>query len=137
MDNDMEFRKWSRIVLFIWGISICTVIYYSLLPEVKFPVDFWNADKVYHCASYGWLAVLPMVGFSMRRIALPAALSMIILGVLLEIGQYFVPGRDCSFWDMVANGLGVVAGILVGDCLRSLLKHYGYPLEGRAFMHWE
>jgi VanZ family protein len=128
MDNDMEFGKWSCIMLFIWGISICTVIYYSLVPQVEFPVDFWNADKVYHCAAYGWLAVLPMVGFSMRRIALPAALSMIILGVLLEIGQYFVPGRDCSFWDMVANGLGVAVGIPLGDYLRRRLTQYGYPL---------
>jgi hypothetical protein len=66
----MEFSKRSRIILPIWGLSICVVIYYSLSPQVEFPVDFWNADKMYHCAAYGWLAVLPMMGLAMRRFAL-------------------------------------------------------------------
>lgn len=107
---NMEFGKWSRIILFLWGISICIVIYYSLVPQVEFPVDFWNADKLYHSAAYGWLAVLPMMGIALRRLALPAALSMIILGVLLEIGQYYIPGRSFSLLDITANGLGALLG---------------------------
>lgn len=114
----MEFSKWSRSILFLWGISICAVIYYSLMPTVEFPVDFWNADKLYHCAAYGWLAVLPIIGLSMRRLALSAALSMIVLGILLEIGQYYIPGRTFSLLDIAANSLGVVLGIFLGNYLR-------------------
>lgn len=114
----MQFSKWSRIVLPLWGISICVIIFYSLKPQVEFPIDFWNADMLYHCAAYGWLAVLTMIGFANRRVALPAALSMIILGVLLEIGQYYIPGRTFSLLDITANGLGVILGTFLGNYLR-------------------
>ena len=120
----MEFSKWSRIILLLWGISICVVIYYSLSPSVEFPIDFWNADKLYHCAAYGWLAVLPMIGLATRRLAISAALSMIILGVLLEIGQYFIPTRTCSLLDIAANSIGVALGIFLGNYLRKKWGHF-------------
>lgn len=115
----MKFSKWLRIILILWYISIFIVIYYSLLPQIEFPVNFWNADKAYHCAAYGWLAVLPMMGFAPRRQAISAALSMIILGILLEIGQYYIPGRSFSLLDITANSLGVILGIFLGSYLRS------------------
>lgn len=121
----MEINKRSRIVLPIWGLSVCIVFYYSLRPQVEFPVDFWNADKMYHCAAYGWLAVLPMIGFAMRCFALTAALSMIILGVLLEIGQYYIPGRMFSLSDIIANSLGALLGVFLGNYIRRRIERHG------------
>ncbi len=95
------------MILFLWFVSIFIVVFYSLIPRMEFPVDFWNADKLYHCAGYCWLAVLPMMGITIRRTALLSAFSMIILGVLLEIGQYYVPGRLFSFLDITSNTVGV------------------------------
>ncbi|HOG12957.1 MAG TPA: VanZ family protein [Smithellaceae bacterium] len=86
------------------------------------PVDFWNADKLYHCAAYGWLALLPAIGFADRRAALSAAFSMIILGLLLEAGQYFIPGRMFSVLDILANTLGVMLGILPGRFIGKRLE---------------
>lgn len=90
------------------------VVFLSLVPRVELPVDFWNADKLFHCAAYGWLALLPVIGFADRRTALAAALSMILLGLLLEVGQYFIPGRMFSVFDILANTLGVILGVLPG-----------------------
>jgi VanZ family protein len=115
----MPFNKWSKIAFLLWCISICIVIYLSLIPQVEFPVDFWNADKVYHCAAYAWLALLSIMSFRHRRFALSAALSMILLGVALEIGQYYVPGRSCSFADGMANSLGATTGIFLGYYVRN------------------
>jgi len=128
----MKFSKWSRIILLLWGISICVVIYYSLIPQVEFPIDFWNADKLYHCAAYGWLAVLPILGLAKRRLAMSAALSMIILGVLMEIGQHFVPGRTFSLLDIAANSLGVVLGIFLGNYVRTRCKDANFGGWGRS-----
>ena len=109
------------MILFLWFGSIFIVVFYSLFPRMEFPVDFWNADKLYHCAAYSWLAVLPMIGFAIRPTALLAAFSMIILGVLLEIGQYYVPGRLFSFWDITSNTVGVFLGIILGNYVRKQL----------------
>jgi len=118
----MNFWKWPQIILISWCISILIVVYYSLVPQVEFPVDFWSADKLYHCAAYGWLAVLPLLGFANPRRASSAAFSMILLGILLEIGQYFIPGRSFSFLDITANTLGVALGFFLGGYLKSRLS---------------
>jgi VanZ family protein len=121
-DHGSKSGKGFRPILIFWGVSICAVVFLSLVPRVELPVDFWNADKLYHCAAYGWLALLPVIGFADRRTALSAALSMIPLGLLLEVGQYFIPGRMFSIPDILANTLGVILGVLLG-------RHIGKWLE--------
>jgi len=100
-----------RSILVIWIASVLTVVYLSLSPRIEFPYDFDNADKVYHMLAYLWLAALPFFAFVHSKEALVATLSMIPLGIGLEIGQYFVPGRLFSLADMAANCLGVILGI--------------------------
>lgn len=121
-DHESKSGKWSRPILILWGVSICAVVFLSLVPRVELPVDFWNADKLYHCAAYGWLALLPVMGFADRRTALYAALSAILLGMLLEVGQYFVPGRMFSVPDILANMLGVILGIFLGRFIGKRLE---------------
>ena len=108
----MAFRTWSRTAILVWGVSVGVISYLSLIPQVEVPVNFWNADKAYHCVAYGWLGLLSVMGFATRRSAVTAGLAMIVLGVLLEIGQLAVPHRSFSYWDMAANAIGVVMGIL-------------------------
>ena len=125
-EHKMKFHPSSRVILILWCISILIVVYYSLVPQVEFPVNFWSADKAYHCAAYSWLAVLPMTGFAARRPAMTAALSMIILGILLEVGQYFIPGRTFSLLDITANTIGVVLGIFLGRYFKGRLNNKNY-----------
>jgi len=121
-DHGSKSGRWSRPILMLWGVSMCAVIFLSLVPRVELPVDFWNADKVYHCAAYAWLALLPVMGFADRRTALSAAFSMIILGLLLETGQYFIPGRMFSVPDILANMFGVILGIFLGRFIGKRLE---------------
>jgi len=54
---------------------------------------------------------------------------MILLGILLEIGQLYVPGRTFSVADISMNTLGVILGIFGGDHLRrSFLTHGSFRL---------
>lgn len=110
----MKNSFWSIAIMVIWVGSICLVSYYSLQPRVEFPVDFWGADKFYHLIAYAWLALLPLLGFSKKRLAMTASLFMIVLGIALELGQRYVPGRKFSFADIAANTLGVLLGIFIG-----------------------
>ncbi len=97
----------------IWVISISLVSYLSLMPRLDLPQTFSGADKIAHFLAYFWLSAVPFFGFSDIRRALKAALWMIGLGIGLEFGQLWVPGRQLSFFDMLANSAGVMVGILL------------------------
>ncbi len=100
----------------LWVVSIGVVCYLSLQPEVDFPLDFERADLAYHSLTYLWLSFLPFVVFGDGKRQLLAAFLMIPLGVVLEIGQNFVPGRTFSVLDMVANSFGTLLGVGCGRC---------------------
>ena len=123
-------QVWPKIIALVWAISVGVVCYDSLIPQLELPVEFWNADKVYHLFAYAWLALLPMVGFRNRKVALVAACSMMILGIILEIAQTHIPGRTFSFLDMAANGLGVLAGTFFGHSVRPKFRNVLLPARG-------
>jgi VanZ family protein len=46
---------------------------------------------------------------------------MFLLGVVLEGGQHFSPGRAVEFGDVIADGVGVGCGFLLAPPIRMLL----------------
>jgi hypothetical protein len=110
-----------RIVSVLWIISIAVVCYLSLKPRIEFPIDFKGADLAYHALAYLWLACLPFFIFSSGRRSLLCALLMIPLGIGLEFGQMFVPGRNFSILDMIANSVGTFLGVIGGKYGRSAI----------------
>lgn len=111
--------RWKQAIVYLWVFSLGTISYISLSPQLELPIDFWNADKFYHFLSYGWLAILPMFGLTKNKTAVMASLSMILLGILLEVSQYYIPGRLCSWFDVAANSAGVITGLFIGQRLRN------------------
>ena len=111
--------SFQKFVIIAWIISIGTVSYLSVIPQVEFPCYFRWSDKLYHFLAYFWLSALPFFGFASAKKALAWALFMILLGVGLEFAQGFVPGRLFSIWDMIANSLGASAGIFYGMSIRT------------------
>lgn len=78
-------------------------------------------DKVQHFCAYLALSSLPVIGFEDRSRGIKAGLAMFFLGILMEGGQYFSPGRAVELGDVIANGAGVGCGALVGLPVRALL----------------
>jgi VanZ family protein len=76
-------------------------------------------DKVQHFCAYLTLSALPAIGIEDRHKAIWAAVSMFLLGVLLEGGQHFSPGRSVELGDVISNGLGVACGLLLALPVRS------------------
>ena len=114
-----------RLILSLWGVLICCVVIGSLLPAAN-PVivmigrlHIW--DKLQHFGAYLALSLLPVIGFRDRRRGLMAGLSMFLLGILMEAGQHFSPGRAVELGDVVANGAGVSCGTLLGLPIRALI----------------
>jgi VanZ family protein len=112
----------NRTIALIWLFSIAFVAYGSLSPLPTMQMDAPYLDKIIHFLAYFWLAVLPIIGYRSPGKAIVLCLCMVPLGIILEIGQLYVPGRDCSFGDMVTNGMGVLAGMVCGNLLKRLGK---------------
>jgi VanZ family protein len=123
--NDSVLREPSnhRALLGVWAVLICCVVVGSLLPAAN-PVmvaigrlHIW--DKLQHFGAYLALSILPVIGFRDKRRGIVVGLSMFLLGVLLELGQHFSPGRSVEPGDVLANGLGVTCGAVLGSLLRA------------------
>ena len=113
------------VILALWAVLMCCVVVGSLLPAAS-PVmvavgRLHVSDKVLHFSAYLALSLLPVVGFRDRRRGIVAGISMFILGLLLEGGQHFSPGRAVELGDVIANGAGVSCGVLLAPPIRMLI----------------
>ena len=125
--NDSMLREPSNhtALLAVWAVLICCVVAGSLLPAAS-PVmvavgRLHINDKVQHFGAYLALSFLPVIGFRDRRRGLMAGLSMFLLGILMEAGQHFSPGRAVELGDVIANGAGVSCGTLLALPIRTLI----------------
>ena len=80
-------------------------------------------DKVMYFCAYLALSLLPVIGFRDRRRGIVAGLSMFVVGILMEAGQHFAPGRAVELGDVLANGAGVSCGALLGLPIRTLIAN--------------
>lgn len=94
----------------------------SLLPGDSVP-DFDVSDEIMHAASY-FLLMVWFAGLYRRGRHVLIAVTLLALGVLLEIVQEGTGYRTFDYEDMLANGTGIAAGLLLsfwlleGWCLR-------------------
>ena len=104
----MEFQKTARTAFAIAGLAIIAA---SLLPADELPaIDVW--DKLEHALSYAVLAVLGALAYAGRgRSTVVLGVSLVAMGVVLELLQAFVPGRSTDPGDALANLIGVLAGL--------------------------
>ena len=111
----LSLKSRRALILALWAALIGSVIIGSLSPAaspVVAAVGLLHVnDKVMHFCAYLALSVLPVIGFKHRRKGIVAGLSMFVLGVLMEVGQHFSPGRAVELGDVVANGIGVGCGM--------------------------
>lgn len=107
-------------VLFIYTLLI---IFVSVIPmNQNMPVQ--NGDKVGHFLAYTGLALLVCLAFPKRNEQIVALVLALGLGFSLEWIQSFIPGRDMSAWDGLANSLGILTGIIL------------YQFQGQTFKRW-
>lgn len=103
------------------------IFFLSHQPSLKMvPPLFPNQDKVLHMAEYFFLFIAMFMNRDIFRGSRPFTL-MFTVGTLYavsdEIHQSFVPGRDCSAEDLLADIFGLAVGLAV--CLSYYRKHRG------------
>jgi len=110
----------KRTFITLWGpfvAALVVVFWLSSLSHVPGAQRFW--DKLLHAVGYAVLGVLALRafhgGFRSLRMepTLYAALVVILWAISDEIHQSFVPGRDASPWDVVADAVGFLIAIVV------------------------
>ena len=107
-------------------LYVLLVVSVSLFPSRG--LSFWHLDKIGHFLAYSGMAILAFLTFNNTTARLSALVFAIGLGAVLEWGQSWVPGRDMSLVDGIANTLGVLSGVLLfrfrGRALAEWLKSY-------------
>lgn len=118
----------NRAILVVWALLICWVILLSLSPANS-PLMITMGGlgvphRVGHFLAYISVSILPVIGCQRRRQGLYLAASMVLLGITLEFGQHFSPGRHPSAVDALVNACGVTCGILIGRPIRARMAIY-------------
>lgn len=105
-------------------IVLVAIAYLSLTPSTSISI---GNDKVGHFAAYCVLMInLGLLTLPKMKSFLIGIVFSICYGMLMEIGQLYVPGRSFSMLDMLANISGVLLGVIISfffaNSLMKLLK---------------
>ena len=103
-------KRKTYVILTIFYASLIFVL--SSFPKVP-TIERPFLDKLEHVIEYSVLGFLTVSCFKKidRKTIILAILITSLYGVLDEFHQYFVPGRDFSILDMLADSLGSIVGI--------------------------
>ena len=108
--------------IFFWMLLIVysmVIFIFSSRPEVGVEQYFYGQDKVIHFLTYGIYAFLCLVALSDKILLLKLfhyflALALSVsYGVFNEIYQNFIPEREFSFGDILANSLGIITFLIL------------------------
>ncbi|MFH1314488.1 MAG: VanZ family protein [Candidatus Eisenbacteria bacterium] len=100
-------HRW--LPMLAWAIAMFAV---SSTPRLQFEVErFPGCDKVLHFIEYS------ILGITLRYWSARSGKFLvgggIAFGALDELHQLWIPGRCASFWDLVADALGVTFGFVI------------------------
>lgn len=82
---------------------------------------YWQVDMLIHFTYL--FSVMIFVKFFFYSVDIKTLLLYALSGaVMIELLQYFVPGRSVTVIDLISNVLGVLAGSFLGSYLNRLYK---------------
>lgn len=119
IDNSFKYH----LPFFFW---LTVIFVQSSFPAVELPqIEIISADKLAHMGVYGLLALLCYISLIHQTkfnllYSHPFTFTILICsvyGASDEFHQYFVPNRDCEFFDWLADVIGAIIMVL-------LIKYY-------------
>jgi VanZ family protein len=94
------------MVQVIFIAYVLLVIFVSLLPQPA-GIGGGNLDKIVHVSLYFVMGVLAYIAFNTLGKRIVMFVFMLLLGISLELFQKYIPGRDASIYDALANASGL------------------------------
>jgi VanZ family protein len=105
--NNAKFLKKIQFWLFIFFSS-----YFSLIPHPPGILER-GSDKIIHAIGYCLLLISCDVAYRSGK-KLPGKVAFIFtFSLAMEVLQYFIPNRNFSFLDLLANLTGLSVGYLI------------------------
>ena len=116
-------------------LTVAIIIFLSLTgsENINTPkiFKFKNADKLIHFGMYGFLTLVYLIertGFINKKTKQNKTkwfyvMWIILIGVVIEIGQPIIAGREKDVWDFIANTAGV---ILAYFAFLVICKYYNF-----------
>lgn len=106
--------------------AACAITYLALAPVALGGIDqVW--DKLKHAAAFYALALLLDFSTPQTRFGARKFLLLMVYGAAIEAVQHFLPHRDASWPDLLADAIGVAAYMLSAPLLARV------PLLGRRW----
>jgi VanZ family protein len=97
------------------AVAVLSVISYPGSKDLLMSVKLTSSGFVIHCIAYFVGIFLCYFAFDKKNISfvLWSGLSIFFFSVVLEGVQFYLPSRTFNWYDVVANGVGVVFFVVV------------------------
>ena len=102
----------------LFAALVLVVAWFAFTPAERVP-ELTGQDKMNHLLAFAALASTAALAFAARAPVL--ALGLLGYGGFIELVQSFLPTRHGDWADVVADAVGVAAGLLLVAALRHLL----------------
>ncbi len=115
-----------------WQVLLCVLIvlvsYLAITPAPPQNVDLgW--DKLNHLVAFAALTFIGCLSFpGDQRVLWGVLPGMLALGALIEVAQYFVPGRSSEWLDLGADAIGIACGAGLALFLWALARNAGVKM---------
>ncbi len=122
----------KKILFFIPTIMYYALIFFLSSRSYDIKIDVLFLDKVIHLVEFTVLGLFLSFGFFMTlrsSLMIKAVFTLssgILLGVLDEFHQYFIPNRSIEFSDVVADAFGILVGLF-------LYFYFSRTVKGKTF----
>ena len=109
----------KKILYFTPAALYYAFIFYLSSRSYDIKIDILFFDKVIHLVEFAFLGLLLSFGYFMSLkspLMVKAVLTIcsgILLGGLDEFHQYFIPSRSVEFFDVIADAIGILIGLML------------------------
>lgn len=112
--NMLAYIRTLRLTKFAFPLAIIMITILATLGSGQLPPNPIRSDKLNHILAFGFLTLLALVSYP--KISLFKKCAFLLgYGVFIELVQYTLPWRSCSFPDVVADILGIVLAVSVWE----------------------
>ncbi|NIO49680.1 MAG: hypothetical protein GTN73_09645 [Candidatus Aminicenantes bacterium] len=122
----------KKILFFTPAALYYAFIFYLSSRSYDIKIDILFFDKVIHLVEFALLGLFLSFGYfmslksSLKVKAVLTICSGILLGGLDEFHQYFIPRRSIELFDVTANAIGILIGLL-------LYYYFSRTMKGKIF----